>query len=388
MTEEPVYTQSQVLGILANLVNGIGLCAKGENMPARYKQKMCVEGQDHWVTGATLKDLLENYLQLCIKEGTVMPGFLAKISEAPSSPLTGVYLDQFVSLYKNDQGSNTKENRDRTIRNHIKPRFEKVPISDITVNQIQEWFNELTDKDYSHETLLKIKNTFSPCLDAAVEDGYLKQNPFKSTRLTIGGTATKHHKAIPADLMKTVRTAIPGIQDERIRFMLVLLAYTGMRMEEVLGLKWEDIDFIENWIYIQRAVVHPKRNVPEIKLPKSKSSTRRIPLPEAVKKALKPKQKNGFLLFSGSKERPLSYTEARRVFDKIRNQFGLSEYSAHDFRDTCATEWREAGIPTDVIAQLLGHSKSDITENRYVKYRDEIFQGVRAVMNNQNGTKS
>ena len=66
----------------------------------------------------------------------------------------------------------------------------------------------------------------------------------------------------------------------------------------------------------------------------------------------------------------------------------LQEYSAHDFRDTCATEWREAGVPTDIIAKLLGHSKSDITENRYVKYRDEIFQGVRDIMDADFGTNS
>lgn len=383
--EQKLYTQSDVLGILMNLVNGIGLCAKGETMPTRYKQRMTVEGQEHWVTGYSLKDLLENYLKLCIQEGTVLPGVIAKIPEKVSSPLVGPYLDQFVSLYKNNQGSNTKDARDRTIRNHIKPEFGHLEIAEVTVQRIQEWFNALEAKGYSHETLLKIKNVFSPCLDAAVEDGYLQKNPFKSTRLVIGGTETKHHKAIPAEKMQEIRSQISVIRDQKVRFMLVLLSYTGMRMEEILGLKWEDIDFQENWISIERAVVHPQRNKPEVKLPKSKTSKRRIPLPEAVKEALKPKLNSGFVLNSDGD--PLSYSEARRIFWKIRDLFELEGYSAHDFRDTCATEWREAGVPTDIIAHLLGHSKSDITENRYVKYRDELYQGIRVVMNNQNGTK-
>ena len=77
---------------------------------------------------------------------------------------------------------------------------------------------------------------------------------------------------------------------------------------------------------------------------------------------------------------PLSYTESRRIFDKIRKRFSIQEYSAHDFRDTCATEWRENGMSLDVIARLLGHSKTETTEKRYVKYRDDLLEGAKNQM--------
>ena len=44
------------------------------------------------------------------------------------------------------------------------------------------------------------------------------------------------------------------------------------------------------------------------------------------------------------RETPMSYTEAKKAFDRIRDMRDVKEYSAHDFRDTCATEWRESGI--------------------------------------------
>ena len=75
-------------------------------------------------------------------------------------------------------------------------------------------------------------------------------------------------------------------------------------------------------------------------------------------------------------ETPLSYSEARRIFEKIRTRFDIKEYSAHDFRDTCATEWREKGIPLDVIARLLGHAKTDTTERKYVKYRMDLLSAA------------
>ena len=384
-----LYTEQEVISILMNLANGIGLCAKGDIMPTRYKTRTNINGEEHWVTGRTLKDLLEAYLELYIREGTVMPAFISQVSASHKTPSVGEYIDQFYSLYKQKQQSLTKQTRINTIKKHILPRFGKIQLSDLQLRDIQLWFNELEQNGYSHESLLKIKNIFSPALDAAVEDGYISRNPFKSTRLVIGGTETKHHKAIPKEKMLVMRKSIPNILDFSQRALLVLLCYTGMRMEEILGIKWEDFDFSNNWIYIERAVVHPKRNQPEVKEPKSKTSKRRIPLPDPVKDALNPKKKSGFILAKPTDqtgETPLSYTESRNLFKRIVLQFNLQGFSGHDFRDTCATEWREAGIPTDVIARLLGHSKSDITETRYVNYRDEVFQGVRAVMNNQNGS--
>jgi integrase len=89
------------------------------------------------------------------------------------------------------------------------------------------------------------------------------------------------------------------------------------------------------------------------------------------------------MLYSGKDEKhetPLSYTEARRSFDKIRKKFDILDYTAHDFRDTCATQWRESGMPLDMIARILGHSKTETTEKRYVKYRGEMMEKAREMM--------
>ena len=398
MGEETFYTQQQVEDIAqraaryaveqAHLENRIEPSPEGDdNMARRIKQQVQLNGTQHWITGQTIGDLLNSYLSLCLNQGVVAPPMERRPVSA--TPLFGPYLRNFNEIYKSKQQSLTKASREQIARNHIIPRWGRSPIDSIKTSDLQMWFNDLESQGYSHETLLKIKNNMSPALDAAVEDGYISRNPMRSTRLKIGGAQTVHHKAIPSEKMRDVRTQISGIADDRVRRMAALLCNTGMRLEEILGLKWEDIDFIDNWIYIRRAVVHPTRNLPEVKCPKSVTSKRRIPLTSSIKEQLGERFSSGFILHSDgpdTRECPLSYTEARRCVKKIKDMFGLQEYSAHDFRDTCATEWREAGIPTDVIARLLGHSKSDITENRYVKYRDEIFQGVRDILDAQNGT--
>ena len=154
--------------------------------------------------------------------------------------------------------------------------------------------------------------------------------------------------------------------------MAALLYCTGMRIEEVLGLRWEDIDTERGCIHIRRAVVHPGRNMPEIKSTKSKAE-QTIPLPRHLFDKLSPKEETGFLLNSYtdlSRETPLSYTEAAKSFKRIQKQCGVEGYTAHDFRDPCATEWRESGISIDLIARLLGHKKTDVTEQIF---KDEVW---------------
>lgn len=383
------YTQSEVVQILTNLVNGIGHFAIGEIMPKRYKEQVNINGQKRWITGATVSDLLEAYLNICLDAGIVRTGIGEPQQTTPV--LFGQYLQDFVATYKNNQESLTMKSRQQLITKHILPRWENTPVQSIKTMALQKWFNDLETQGYSHETLVKLKNTMSPAFDAAVEENIIQRNPLKSSLLVIGGTETKGHTALPPEKMQEIRDGLPNIADTKVRCMGALLCYTGMRMEEILGLRWEDIDFENDWITIQRAVVHPDRNQPEIKDPKTKTSKRRIPLSQKIKALLVPRQLTGFILHpvaSTDREKPLSFTEARRVFDKLRKTFDIPKYTAHDFRDTCATEWREKGIPLDIISSLLGHSKTDITQKRYVKYRDELFQDVRALLDSQKGTDS
>ena len=217
-------------------------------------------------------------------------------------------------------------------------------------------------------------------LDSAVEDEIIMKNPLKSKRIENNGKAVEHHKALPKEKIFEIKKGLPELE-ERLRWLGGLLCYTGMRFEEVLGCRFEDIS--NGWITIQRAVVHPDRNQPVVKCTKTVTSNRIIPCPEELAGLLCGSPAKGFILSSSkdpSRETPMSYTEARRAFDKIRKRFDIPGYTAHDFRDTCATIWRENGVPLDVIARMLGHAKTETTEKRYVKYRSEIFEDARKLM--------
>lgn len=342
-----------------------------ENMAKRLKEKVTVNGKTKWIDGYSIQELMDHYVDLLVRERVV-----ERVEEDDGVPLFGEYLQEFVKTYKADQGSSTMINRQRVIKNHILPKFGDWKITKIRTMDIQKWYNEL-GQTYSRETILKIRNTMSPALDSAVEEEIITRNPMKSTKLVIHGAETVGHKALPKEKMEDIRNGLKDCGD-RERIMGGLLSYTGMRFEEVLGLRWED--FQDGNIYIRRAVIHPSRNQPEVKKPKTKTSERCIPCPEGLSELLTKTYKHGYLLYTdkdAKRETPLSYTEARRVFEHLRERFDIREYSAHDFRDTCATEWREKGIPLDIIARMLGHSKTETTERRYVKYREEGMNEYR-----------
>ena len=348
----------------------LGISKGEDDMPERLRERVTINGKVRWVTGINKQQLFDNYVQLLADEGIVIWSDLGT-----EAPLMKDYIKQFYSTYKQNQVETTIISRERIIKNHILPQFGERKISSITTAECQAWFNVLNRK-YARETILKIKNTIYPVFEAAVEDRLIERNPLHSRFIEIGGKDTVPHKAIPPEKMLQIRLEASTLAKKE-KLMVSLLSYTGMRFEEVLGIRWEDIN--NDWITIQRAVVHPKRNAPLIKKPKTKTSNRIVPYKQELKDLIEEYRTTGFILSSDKDptgETPLSYTEARRVFEKIRMRFDIKEYSAHDFRDTCATEWREKGIPLDVIARLLGHAKTDTTERKYVKYRPDLLSSV------------
>lgn len=72
--------------------------------------------------------------------------------------------------------------------------------------------------------------------------------------------------------------------------------------------------------------------------------------------------------------------KAGESLQSIRRTFHLEDYTAHDFRDTRAAEWQEAGMPLGTISHLLGHATTTVTEKCYVKFRDAGLLNARRIM--------
>lgn len=156
---------------------------------------------------------------------------------------------------------------------------------------------------------------------------------------------------------------------------ILLSLYTGMRIGEVCGLKWSDIDFENQTIHVRRTVeriaVHdPQEKSSKTKLvlmdTKSFSSNRIIPIPSKISNILIGRNSsNGFLLTGRMNE----YMDPRTLqyyFHKTLKSCGICRVNFHALRHTFATRCMESGMDMKSLSELLGHANVSITLGIYV----------------------
>ena len=164
-----------------------------------------------------------------------------------------------------------------------------------------------------------------------------------------------------------------------IRKLCVLLTlYTGLRIGEVCGLKWKDIDFENRCLYVRRTIQRVKCNDGNKKskliesTPKSKSSIRKVPIPAFIIELLKGFYTNDedFILSRSTKLYDPRLLESS--FSRLIKKVGIKKIKYHALRHTFATRSIEAGVDIKTLSELLGHSSVDITLKTYVHTSDEL----------------
>ena len=152
---------------------------------------------------------------------------------------------------------------------------------------------------------------------------------------------------------------------------ILLCLFTGLRVGELCGLKWEDIDFDNAVLFVKRTVQRVSKNGKSqiiIGTPKSKSSVRTVPIPDFVLNVLKKYRKlNDFYIITGTSKSTEPRTMQNR-FKSILKLCGIRNVNFHLLRHTYATVCIEKGFDPKTFSELLGHADASITLNRYVHY--------------------
>ena len=183
-------------------------------------------------------------------------------------------------------------------------------------------------------------------------------------------------------------------RSDRLHAMYVLAATCGMRMGELLGLKWDDVDFGRRTLTVQRQLQW-LRGEPTFTTPKSEKSRRTIPLPEVAYAALqdhRAKQgeerrqagdawKEHGLVFTTTIGTPLSPANVRhRSFYPLLQKAGLPRIRFHDLRHTTATALLEQGVHPRLVQELLGHSQISVTLGTYSHVMAPMLRQAAAAM--------
>ena len=342
---------------------------QGEIEMAKITRTVTINGVKHWIRASTEQEYADKLLKL------VSPQSAPSAAQEPVKHLFADYAMTWFETYsKPNIETVTATTYRRQLTCHILPAFEGMTVEDITTDDVQRLFNGMTGAKASKD---KTKMVLNQILDAAVEDGLITKNPLKSKRIKITGKASQPTAPYTVEQMRFLVQHISDIKDPIDRAYLAIQALHPLRLEEVLGLQGADIDPENGAIHICRAVTHPDRNQPEVKDTKTQSSARTIGLSALAVPHL-PQVKADEFLFGG--RRPLSYTQVRKMCNRIKRDMGFSEnITPIRFRTTVLTDLYDQTKDIKLAQAAAGHTTSAMTLRYYVKGRETISKAAAVV---------
>ena len=339
---------------------------QGEIEMAKITRTVTINGVKHWIRASTEQEYADKLLKLVSPQSA---------APEPSKHLFADYaLTWFETYSKPNIETVTATTYKRQLTCHLLPAFDGLAVEDITTDDVQRLFNGMTGAKATKD---KARMVLNQILDAAVEDGLITKSPLRSKRIKITGKASQPTAPYTVEQMRFLVQHISDIQDPMDRAYLAIQALHPLRLEEVLGLQAADIDPENGAIHICRAVTHPTRNQPEVKDTKTQSSARTIGLSALAVPHL-PQVKADEFVFGG--RRPLSYTQVRKMCNRIKRDTGFSEnITPIRFRTTVLTDLYDQTKDIKLAQAAAGHTTSAMTLRYYVKGRETISKAAAVV---------
>lgn len=315
---------------------------------------------------------------------------------------------------------NTFQNYKYMYEQFVKPDFGNTRVSQLKKSDVKRFYNMLADERVLKvSTIDSIHTVLHQVLDMAVDDAYLRNNPSDNVLKEL-----KQAHKFDTEKRKALTVAEQELFLDFLRRnhqynhwypIFAVMVGTGLRVGEVTGLRWCDIDLKENLIDVNHTLVyynHAENGCYfNINTPKTKAGVRNVPMFEFVKQAFIEERKyqmaNGircnvkidgytdfiFVNRFGAAQHQGTLNKAlRRIIrdcnDEVlerneENPVLLPRFSCHSLRHTFTTRMCEAGVNIKVIQDALGHADISTTLNIYADVTKELkkkeFEGMEAV---------
>lgn len=274
----------------------------------------------------------------------------------------------------------TYANYSNGIFNHIIPNLGDIDLKDISHKRIQDFLVYLSKTGkkngkggLSEKTIKDITIIIKGSLRKAINEEKIRHfelsfiYPKNNRESKIYILSKNEQKKITDYVLKNLNNKNIG---------LLISLYLGLRIGELCSLKWKDIDFRKNILYvnktIQRVYIKDKDiNISKVIIttPKTKNANREIPINKDFLEILKIiKTENNDYIISGTSKclEPRTY---RKHFNTVLKKLKIKRFNFHSLRHTFATNCISLGIDYKTVSELLGHSNINITLNLYVHPR-------------------
>jgi integrase len=244
--------------------------------------------------------------------------------------------------------------------NHILPAVGELPLRDIRRSDIESCLSGLQQKGYAVSTLRSVRATISTVLEAAISHRYIADNPAHGIRIREADSKREPRYFRQPEVHRLLLKL-----EDPCRTVVLVAVSTGLRIGEILALRWRRIDLLQNTIEVAETY-----SSGEFGPPKTRSSRRTIPISASlaeVFKRLRPRNcEQERLVFATPKGTPLNPKNLyNRQLAPACDAIELPRVSWHSFRHTHATLLHDAGESLKTAQSLLGHSDLETTLGVY-----------------------
>lgn len=269
-----------------------------------------------------------------------------------------------------------------------------LPLNDISAGMIQSFYNDLFRSGCPTSAIKSINKTMSRFYKYLVQNNFV---PFNFTASLTIPKVKKEEESIITTWSNEELCAILNSFDKaqngfRLRFLLVLATYTGMRISELLGVKYTDIKKTQDGYSISvcrqvQTITHyeadgSRRTEIESGSLKSASSYRTIPLNHIVIDELeihrrwhkKEQMRKGYrtdFIFTTDTGSLIDSHNAKTACNRYYKRIGIDPKGFHTYRHTFGTRLYKNGVPLKTASDLLGHSDISITAKYYIGTGEE-----------------
>lgn len=254
---------------------------------------------------------------------------------------------------------------------HILPLLGNLPVCELSKDTILSFIEKIQEKELAETTIYSILVVFKSVIKHGVR-----------LKLISGGLLAFCHASChrPESRMLAVQDSMPMkeylLRKRSIFAIAILLCRgTGIRVGELCGLKWGDLDFTTNTFHIKRTVSRiPNPNtspgqpktVLYIRTPKSHTSSREIPIPGYLITPLRRMRKADDLYVLTGKNTCTEPRNVQKRFKTILKRCEMEDCNFHAMRHGFATACLEKGVDCKTVSAILGHASIRTTMDFYV----------------------
>lgn len=265
-------------------------------------------------------------------------------------------------------------------------RIADIEPNQLTTDDVRDFVNDLIDDGYAMETIKKPFKLLCEFLDYCLMTGAIRSPIHKGVRMPKESSVHKKRRLIEVYDEFEQKRLIEVMERSMNPCVLsaLLMLETGMRIGEVMALRWEDINWKRRSVHICRTTIRCEQNTDKYvqEEPKTISSDRVIALSTRAQNVLRKviDETNSGFVFHNEDSGPLRYDQIKYWIKQTCKLADVKYRGQHIFRHTFATNCYYKGCDVQLLSKMLGHANVSTTYNMYIHLYGDALEDMRQIV--------